>query len=160
MVIDKFLENDNFVFKNKFNGLYVEKKVDDEKVIFLKPQSYINLSGEVIKEYMNYFKIDISDVLIIHDDLDIELGKYKLKQNGGSGGHNGIKNITLNLEESNYSRLRIGISNNKSLDTKDYVLGKFNEEERKEIMTVVDITVNIINDYLKMNFLSLMNKYN
>ena len=120
----------------------------------------MNLSGEVIKDFINYFKIEISNMLVIHDDLDLELGNYKLKYKGGSGGHNGLKNIEQNLNSNEYKRLKIGISNNKNIDTKDYILGEFASEEKKIIDRVTDIAVDIFDDYCKLTFDNLMNKYN
>lgn len=160
-VIDSYLDENNLKLeKEKFNGLYTQTIINGEKVIFLEPQKYMNLSGEVVRKYVDFFKINIEDILIIHDDLDQELGKIKLKQNSSSGGHNGIKNIELHLGTKNYKRLKIGISNNKNVDTKDYVLGKINKEDREIIDKSIKISLNIINDFIKMDFSELMNKYN
>lgn len=160
-IIDKYLQNNNIELKKeKFSGLYVETNINSEKVIFLKPQKYMNLSGEVVKKYVDFFKIDTKDILIIHDDLDQELGKIKLKQNSSSGGHNGIKNIELHLGTKDYKRLKIGISNNKKIDTKDYVLGKFTKEEKQILDNSVKICLNIIYDFFYLDFNELMNKYN
>lgn len=160
-VIDSYLKMKNIdIKKDKFNGLYVETNVNSEKVIFLKPQKYMNLSGEVVRKYIDFFKIKPEDILVIHDDLDQTLGKIKLKQNSSSGGHNGIKNIELHLGTKNYKRLKIGISNDKTIDTKNYVLGKINKEERKILDESIDKCMNIINDYFQMNFIDLMSKYN
>ncbi len=160
-VIDKYASTHNLTInKNKFDGLYVDTLINDEKVIFLKPQKYMNLSGEVIKKYIDYFKINIEDMLIIHDDLDQEIGKIKLKQNSSSGGHNGIKDIEKNIGTKNYKRLKIGISNNKNIDTKDYVLGHISKEEREILDKTIDICVKIIDDFFNMNFDRLMGKYN
>ena len=160
-VVDKYASNHNLLInKSKFDGLYIDTIINDEKVMLLKPQKYMNLSGEVVKKYIDYFKIDIEDILIIHDDLDQELGKIKLKENSSSGGHNGIKDIEKNLGTKNYKRLKIGISNIKTIDTKDYVLGHFSKEERKIIDNSIEISQNIIDDFLKINFDRLMGKYN
>ena len=146
--------------KDKFGGKYGNFIYNEEKVILLKPQKYINLSGEVLIEYVNYFKVDISDILIINDDLDMDFGKIKLKTQGSSGGHNGLKNIELHLKTKKYNRLKVGISNNKKIDTKDYVLGKFNNEEKKILCDLKFEVLNIFEDYMNMNFDILMNKYN
>ena len=160
-IIDKYASNHNLsINKSKFDGLYIDTIINDEKVILLKPQKYMNLSGEVVKKYVDYFKINVEDILVIHDDLDQELGKIKLKENSSSGGHNGIKDIEKHLNTKDYKRLKIGISNNKSLDTKDYVLGHFSKEERKIIDNSIDICQNILEDFFKMNFDRLMGKYN
>ena len=130
MFLDNYLKYkgiSGFIQKN--NGLYVKAKINDENVIFLKPQSYMNLSGTVVSYYVNYFKIDISDILVISDDLDLNIGNFKLKSKGSSGGHNGLKNIEKMISSQNYKRLKIGISNKKDYDTINYVLGKFTKEE-------------------------------
>ncbi|MBR6112937.1 MAG: aminoacyl-tRNA hydrolase, partial [Bacilli bacterium] len=123
MVIDRYISKYNYLpYKEKFNGIYYEDNIDGEKVILLKPQKYMNLSGEVVISYLNYFKINVEDMLVISDDLDMPLGKIKLKLSGSCGGHNGLRNIENNIGTQNYKRLKIGISNNKEYDTKDYVL--------------------------------------
>jgi len=148
------------ISKSKFNGLYGETMVSGDKVILLKPQSYINLSGEVIRKFVDFYKINIDDILIIHDDLDLEVGTYKIKQKGSSGGHNGLKNIELHLGTQEYKRIKIGISNNKNIDTKDYVLGKLSNEEEKQLNEVKNDVLDILDDYLKVSFSDLMAKYN
>ena len=159
--IDKFADKLGVsITKSKFNGFYGETLVEGEKVILLKPQSYINLSGEVIHRFVDFYKISINDILIIHDDLDLPVGTYKLKQKGSSGGHNGLKNIELHLGTQEYKRIKIGISNNKNIDTKDYVLGKISKEETVELDKVKNTILDILNDYFKVSFLDLMAKYN
>ena len=161
MAIDAIEKKYNFeLTKSKFDGYYEKVIINNEQVIFLKPARYMNLSGEVIKKYVDFFKIDINDILIISDDLDQEVGKYKLKQKGSSGGHNGLKNIELHLKTQEYKRLKIGISNNKLIDTKDYVLGKISKEEKDKLNEVLNIIPNIFDDYLNLSFNELMNKYN
>ena len=146
--------------KSKFNGLYGETIISGDKVMLLKPQSYINLSGEVIRKFVDFYKINIEDILIIHDDLDLEVGTYKIKQKGSSGGHNGLKNIELHLGTQEYKRIKIGISNNKNIDTKDYVLGRLSKEEEEKLNEVKNTVLNIVDDYLKVSFSDLMAKYN
>ena len=161
MMIDEFARRNNVsINSNKFSGLYTEVLINGERVILLKPQSYINLSGEVIRKYVDYFKINIEDILIIHDDLDLPVGTYKIKQKGSSGGHNGLKNIELHLGTQEYKRIKIGISNNKLMDTKDYVLGKISKEENKLLEDVKTTIMNILDDYFKCSFTELMSKYN
>lgn len=159
MCIDKFAKKNNVeINKNKFDGLYTEFVYQKEKVILLKPMKYINLSGEVIKKYVDFFKIDINDILIISDDLDMPFGKLKLKLQGSSGGHNGLKNIELHLKTKEYKRIKIGISNNKDIDTKDYVLGKITDNTLLE--ETIKTVCNALEDYFKLSFDNLMNKYN
>lgn len=161
MAIDKIADKYSVSFsKEKFCGLYGEFIYEGEKIILLKPEKYMNLSGEVIKDYIKYFKIDLTDLFVISDDLDMPLGKIKLKLQGSSGGHNGLKNIIENLHTDEFCRLKIGISNNKTIDTKDYVLGKFTKEEEEGLNKVLDIIPNLFCDYMKLSFDNLMTKYN
>lgn len=161
MCLDVVANHFNTIFnKSKFSGEYAEFNYNNEKIILLKPGKYMNLSGEVIRDYVNFFKIDIVDILIIYDDLDTQVGTYRLRYKGSSGGHNGLKNIELHLNTKEYKRLKIGISNNKLLDTKDYVLGKFSSEEKELINQVINKVPLIIEDYLNISFENLMNKYN
>ncbi len=146
--------------KTKFNGKYKDIIINGEKAILLKPESFINLSGEVIRKYIDFFKIESDDILIINDDLDLSFGTYKLRPTGGSAGHNGLKNIELHLNTKDYKRLKIGISNNKCIDTKDYVLGKFNKEEKDTLETMSETISNLIDDFMKLTFDELMAKYN
>ena len=97
------------VNKKKFKGLYGTGLIENEKVIILKPQTFMNLSGESIREVVEYYKIDIDKIIIIYDDMDIELGTVKIRKTGGPGGHNGMKSVEQNLEGRNYSRIRVGI---------------------------------------------------
>lgn len=161
MAIDKYAISKGLFFdKEKFGGIYTYFLYNNEKIMLLKPQKYINLSGDVIKKYMDYFKIDIDNLLVISDDLDMNIGKIKIKYKGSSGGHNGLKNIEANLNTRNYKRIKIGISNNKQIDTKDYVLGKLDQESNQIIQNTIQKFPQILDDYLNMSFDNLMNKYN
>jgi PTH1 family peptidyl-tRNA hydrolase len=161
MLIDKIADNFHITFdKSKFCGAYTEFNYNGEKIILLKPEKYMNLSGEVVAAYVKFYKIPISDILIISDDLDMPTGKIKLKYKGSSGGHNGLKNIEQNLGTNEYKRLKVGIANNKLIDTKDYVLGKFTKEEFNELSKVLDMIVTIFIDYLNLDFDNVMTKYN
>ena len=162
MVIDKFIEHIGYVsMKKKYDGLYCEVFYQNEKIIILKPQKYINLSGEVVKKFIDYYKIDISDILIINDDLDLPVGCYKLKPSGGSAGHNGLKNIEKELNTNEYKRLKIGISNNKNIETKDYVLGKFSKEEREVLNNSCNVINSVIKDFINdVDVEKLKSRYN
>ncbi len=160
-IIDLFAsKNQVSISKEKFRGLYGELTIRGEKVILLKPQSYMNLSGEVVRQYVDFFKISISDVLILSDDLDLPLGSFRIKKKGSSGGHNGLKNIEQHLGTQEYCRIKVGISNNKNLDTKDYVLGKFSKEEKKIFDEVKETVMKVLFDYFVLSFDNLMNQYN
>lgn len=159
--IDQYAKKNNVVFnKKKFNGVYVDFIKNNEKIILLKPQSYMNLSGEVIRKFIDYFNINIKDILIICDDLDTNIGKFRLRSNGSSGGHNGLKNIEFMLNTANYSRLKIGISHDRNIDTKDYVLSKLDKKSITIIENNVDIICNIIDDFYELDMETMMSKYN
>lgn len=161
MMLDAYAKEKNIEFKKeKFNGMYAEMMIESEKVILLKPLSYMNLSGEVVRKFVDFYKIDLSDILIVHDDLDLNIGNYKLKDKGSSGGHNGLKNIELHLNSQNYKRLKIGISNPKNMDTKDYVLGKISLEEATCYQELTKTVIAILDDSLHCDFSALMSKYN
>ncbi len=161
--LDYYIKNLNLSnpqWSEKFNGLYFQTTVLGEKVIFLKPQSYMNLSGGVVRKFVDYFKIQIEDILIISDDMDLTIGNFKLKDKGSSGGHNGLRDIEKHLNTQNYKRLKVGISKNKFGDTKDYVLGKLSQEELNIISECYHTLVTVLNDYYVETFSNLMNKYN
>ncbi len=159
--IDKFAESKNIEFtKEKFKGLYCEFIQNDEKIILLKPQKYMNLSGEVVNDFCKFYKIEPKDILIICDDLDTPLGKIKLKYKGSPAGHNGLKNIENHLKTNQYKRIKIGISKVGTNDKIDYVIGKMPKDELNKLNQITDEAPQILNDYLKMSFDNLMNKYN
>ena len=161
MALDYLASIHNVSFdKEKFGGLYTTYFDNNEKIFLLKPQKYMNLSGEVVKPFVDYFSIDIQDIFIIHDDLDLPVGKFKLRPTGKSGGHNGLKNIEKHLHTTDYKRLKIGISNNKLIDTKDYVLGKIKKEDLEIINNIIKQIPDIVHDFLNISFDELMNKYN
>lgn len=159
MVIDNYANNHSLIFKKKFNGLYSEFNINNEKIILLKPQSYMNLSGQVVKEFKNYFDIDVKDILVIYDDASFELGVFKLKKDGSSGGHNGIKDILENFKTEEIKRLKIGISK-KQVNIKNHVLGKFGILEKSVIKKVIVKSEYIIEDFCRLEFDKLMCKYN
>ena len=160
MVLDSWMNYHNYKFdKTKFNGEYSIIKYNNGDVIILKPLSFMNLSGTVVLSFVNYFKIDIDDILVIYDDKDIELGSVKLKKNGSCGGHNGIRNIIENLKTDKFKRLKVGLSKNNT-DMVSFVLGKFSNVEKCKLDDVLKETNNILDDYFTLTFDNLMNKYN
>ena len=120
----------------------------------------MNLSGIVVRKYMDYFKISKDDILVIQDDLDMVLGKIKFVYNSSSGGHNGIKNIEEQISTREYVRLKIGISNNKDIDTKDYVLSKFSKADLEILDNTYSKLINLVEDFVNLDKNELMSKYN
>jgi aminoacyl-tRNA hydrolase len=161
MMLDYYTDFKNIYFsKKKFRGLYAEDIIENEKIIYLKPESYVNLSGEVIKKYVDFYKIPIKNILIIVDDINLEIGKLRLREKGSSGGHNGLKNIFLHLGTEDIKRLRIGVSNNKKYNMKDYVLSKFSDSDMEVLNNKKKNVLEIIEEFPKKNFDKLMNIYN
>ena len=159
-LLDYLCKDTNVVYRNKFNSNYVEVMINGEKIILVKPLTYMNLSGIAVKKFVDFYKIDIDDILIIQDDLDMNLGKIKFVYDSSSGGHNGIKDIEKYLNTKKYLRLKIGISNDKNRDTKDYVLGKFNNEELKILNDSYYKLRDLFSDFVNLNKNELMSKYN
>ena len=161
MALDYYAKKNNLTLdKKKFKGLYTETIINNEKVILLEPQTYMNLSGTCMRDFILYFHIDIKDVLVIYDDMDLDIGSLRLREKGSAGGHNGIKNIIENIKTSDFKRVRVGISKDKDRNVIDYVLGKFSEEEKKIIDEKIEKISNLIEDFIKYDFNKLMSMYN
>ncbi len=160
MVIDEIIKNKNLIVREKFNGIYTELNSNEEKIVLLKPQKYMNLSGQVVKQFVDFYKIDIEDIIVISDDLDLPLAKIKIKPAGSCGGHNGLRDIEFHLKSKNYKRVKVGIAKDNKVETKNYVLGKFNNEEQKQIDEAIHKCTMIVEDFPKLSFENLMNRYN
>jgi PTH1 family peptidyl-tRNA hydrolase len=161
MIIDEYARCYNVTdFKTKFNGLYAKVYRNGEYFVLLKPLSFMNLSGTVVSKFADYFKIKPKDILVIHDDLDLPVGKIKLKFKGSSGGHNGIKSIIDSLNTEFFPRFKIGISKNSVISTKDYVIGRFQDKELQTIEKIYSFSCDIINDFISRDFEKIMSKYN
>ena len=161
--IDKFCEQYNLILSPslKFKSLINKVSVNDEKIIVAKPQTFINLSGVAIKSIITYYKIVPENVIVIHDDLDIAVGKIKIKNNGSSAGHNGIKNIIQELSSQNFIRIRIGIGKNKTNDKlNNYVLAQFPDDEKILIDQAIQKSCEAIKVILGQNVFFAMNKFN
>ena len=158
MVIDNYLNCDKF--KSKFNGLYLDKTINGEKIIFLKPQSYMNLSGEVVYQFVHFYKIPNENILIIRDDLDLEIGTAKIKFNSSSGGDNGIKSIISYLKTQEFYQFKIGISNDKNIDTKDYVLSNFSKNEMANLNKIFELSKDVIDSFIKNSGDKTISEYN
>lgn len=160
-LLDYFCKKNNIDFsKEQFNAKYAVTRIDGERVILIKPLSYMNLSGTVVKKFVDYFKLLPEDVLVIQDDLDLPLGRVKIVKDSTSGGHNGIKDIEKNLKSKNYVRLKIGIGNNDMIDTKDYVLSKFSDSELILLDKIYNNLVDIVSDFCLISLDRMKNKYN
>lgn len=158
MVIDNYLGSVNW--SNKFNALYCEKVINREKIIFVKPLTYMNNSGNAVGEFVRYFNIDNKDILVIQDDLDLNVGDYKLKMHSSSGGHNGIKSIIASLGNQDFPRLKVGIGSVKKDEVIDYVLGRFSKSELEVLNELFNTFDKIINSFINEGIDKTMNVYN
>ena len=137
-----------------------ECKFKGKKIILIKPNNYVNNSGKSLLYWKKKEKVSSDNTLVICDDLNLYFGNIKIKSKGNSGGHNGLKDIEEFLGNSNYSRIRIGISNNKSVSMTDYVLGKWTEEEQSKIPLITTKSIEIIFSFLQTGLERTMNFYN
>jgi len=146
--------------KLKFKGEYYQGIKDGVKFILLKPQTYMNLSGECVIKFAEYFDIVDEDILVIYDDMDTDIGKIRLRASGSGGGQNGMKNIIQHLGTKDIPRLRIGIGKKSIPNMKDFVLSKFREEEIKPFSDALDQATQASLYFLDNPIDKVMNKYN
>lgn len=148
--LDKITKKYNIAMdKKKKKCIYGEGVINGEKVSFIKPTTYMNLSGEAIVEMLNWYKITPGDILVIYDDVDLKFGTIRYREKGSAGTHNGMKNIIANLKTEEFARIRIGIENRgeKPIPLMDYVLQKFSKEELNELIEQIipQVEENILN---------------
>lgn len=162
MTMDHYLNEKGLSLdKDKFEGHWTKQKINGEDVILLEPQTFMNESGRSVSQVANFFKVDPADVLIIQDDMDMPIGKIRIRANGKSGGHNGIKSIIRDLGTEKFNRLKIGIRHPKNATVVSWVLTPFNDEQQKLMDDAFDTSVKIIDDFIAGHDSQyLMNKYN
>jgi PTH1 family peptidyl-tRNA hydrolase len=162
MVIDKLSKELSIPLdRQKFNGIYGMGHISGEKIILLKPLTYMNLSGECIRPLMDYYEINDDEMVVIYDDLDLPVGKIRLRTKGSAGGHNGIKSMILHLGTQEFNRIRVGIDRpNNGMKISDYVLGQFTEEEAQGVSEAIDRSANACEKWLSTSFVQVMNDYN
>ena len=146
--------------REKFQALVSEKNIDGEKVIFLKPQTFMNLSGNSVMEIVNFYKLDPKkDIIVIYDDMDLSFGDIRIREKGSSGGHNGIKSIISHIGEE-FIRIKCGIGA-KEKDAVEHVLGEFNQTEQKDLDEILEKINNCVIEMLSVQILDrIMQKYN
>ena len=160
MVLDAFAKASNIHFEDKRYGFVAETSIKGRKVFLLKPTTFMNLSGNAVRYWLNQEKIDQKRLLVISDELALPLGAFRLKANGSNGGHNGLGHIQQ-LIGQNYARLRMGIGNEYPRGGQvDWVLGKYTEEDMKELQPAIDLGVDIIKSFVLQGIDITMNQYN
>ncbi|WP_077623905.1 aminoacyl-tRNA hydrolase [Sediminibacillus massiliensis] len=162
MIIDELANRKNWkLTKKKFNGLYALEVHNNEKVLLLEPQTYMNLSGESLRPLMDYYDLAVEDVVIIYDELDLPLGKIRLREKGGHGGHNGIRSVIDHLGTKEFKRIRVGIGRPATpMPVPDYVLGSFSKEEKPLVDDVIEKAADACETWLEKPFLEVMNEFN
>ncbi len=146
--------------KEKFNGKYGQGLIEGKKAILLKPSTYMNLSGECIGPFMNFFDIEPEKLLVLYDDIDFETGSVRIRKKGSGGTHNGMKNIIYVTQTTDFPRIRIGIGNDKRMDLASYVLSRFKPEEIPLMREAVIKTADIVRSILIDGIDNAMNDYN
>ena len=160
MVLDAFAKASNIVFADKRYGFVAETSVKGRKVFLLKPSTYMNLSGNAVRYWLNKENIEQSRLLVISDDVALPLGAFRLKAGGSNGGHNGLGHIQQ-LIGQNYARLRMGIGNDFPRGMQvDWVLGKYGEEEMKILQSSIDTACEIIKSFVLAGIDITMNQFN
>lgn len=147
--------------KNKFKAVIGDGTIEGEKVILMKPETYMNLSGEAVKMCMQWNKIDSDDIIIIYDDVSLDIGQLRLRKKGSAGGHNGIKSIIEHLGTDTFPRIKVGVGEKPpGWDLANYVLGRFSEEEMKVICPRLRDVVKAVELIIKKDIETAMNEYN
>ncbi|CZQ93172.1 peptidyl-trna hydrolase signature 2 [Trichococcus palustris] len=148
--------------KNKFEALYLETTVNGEKVLFVKPLTFMNESGRAVRPLMDYFNVGIEDLVVVYDDMDMPVGKIRLRQKGSAGGHNGIKSLIQHLGTQDFNRIRVGIGRPQfNMTVIQHVLSPFPKIEQEDVLFSVRESVDAINYFIEGHtFLDTMNQFN
>lgn len=161
-VINKLAKKYNIALnKNVFNAIYQTAIIEGEKVILVKPQTYMNSSGESVKQFVDFYKIPIKNVLVIYDDMDTEIEKIRIRSKGGSGSHNGMKSLVYELQSEDFPRIRVGIGKPQNeFDKINYVIGKIKNDEYERLQIGEDKATEAVSCFIKQGIDNTMNKYN
>ena len=161
-VIDKIAKDcDIKISQSKFKGLYTIENLYDEKVLFLKPQTYMNLSGNSVVEFKSFYKIENNNIIVIYDDLDLEEGTIRIRKKGGPGTHNGMKSVTKCLGTEDFIRVRVGIGKPKeNEDIIKYVIGPISNKTKENLEKGINVAAEAVLSILKEGIDIAMNQYN
>ena len=162
-VINKLSEKYNIdVKKEKFDGIYGSGTIENEKVILLKPQTYMNLSGKSIIQYANFYKIDSKNILVIYDDIDLPLSKLRVRKSGSAGTHNGMRSIVANVPGQNFPRIRVGVgAKPEGWDLADWVLSRYATREEQDAMhEAFEAAADCVETWLRKGIDEAMQQYN
>lgn len=147
--------------RNKFNAIFGSGIIEGEKIILIKPQTFMNSSGEAVKQYVDFYKIPLENVIVIYDDMDTDIGKIRIRAKGGPGSHNGMKSVVENLSSQNFPRIRVGVGRPiDEFDKIDYVIGQIPDEEYIRLQEGKDKAANAVIYFLNNGIDNTMNIYN
>ncbi len=159
-VIDYMANKYNIdVNREKFKGVCGEGFIENKKVILLKPLTYMNLSGESIRELASFYKLEDDEIIVVYDDISLDIGRLRIREKGSAGGHNGIKSIIQNLGGDKFPRVKVGVGQPKD-NLVNHVLGKFSKGDREHIEKVIPIVSDAIVEIVKNDAKESMNKFN
>ncbi|CAJ2234116.1 aminoacyl-tRNA hydrolase [Fructilactobacillus sanfranciscensis] len=162
MAVEKFAaEHDIEINKQKMDTMFGTGMVDGEKVMVVEPTTYMNESGRAVHPLMQFYKLDLDDVVIVYDDMDLHVGRIRLRNHGSAGGHNGIKSLIAHLGTDQFNRIKIGTDHPKRQSVVDYVLGKFTLEQQGPLSEALDKTVKALDEWVAgTDFAKLENQFN
>lgn len=160
-VIDLMAEKYSIeVNKKKFKGIYGDGKINGERVLLLKPITYMNLSGESVREIADFYKIPNENILIIYDDISLEVGRLRIRDKGSAGGHNGVKSIISHIGSDVFPRIKIGVGQPSKEDLVSFVLGRFSGDDRTKLEQIFEAVTAAVKVILEEGTGEAMNKYN
>src|SRR6056297_512797 len=146
--------------KSKFNSVFGEYRIEGEKVLLVKPTTYMNRSGFAVVDIKNFYKVPLENIIVIYDDVDLDLGKLRIRPDGSAGSHNGMKSVIHQLGSDEFPRIRIGVSKDDRMDLAAYVLQKFPDDEREVIKEIIEKAGDSAEEIIKKDIDKAMNKFN
>jgi PTH1 family peptidyl-tRNA hydrolase len=147
-------------FTRKFDGLLAEAEIDFRRVLILKPETFMNLSGRSVAQAVRFYKLELADLLVVCDDLSLPLGKLRIRGGGSDGGQKGLRDITAHLGSDAFARLRIGIGDRGPIDASDFVLSRFRSAERPVIDDALILATQAVAVWITQGLATVMNKFN
>lgn len=162
MVIDELARRHGFSLNaDKFHASYTSEQIAGNRLMLVKPETFMNLSGEAIRPLIEYYKISVEDIVVIYDDLDLPPGKIRLREKGGHGGHNGVRSTIDHLKTKDFKRIRLGVGRPPGkMSVVDYVLGKFHKNEVDDVLQSVNDAADAVEQWLDKPFVDVMSEFN
>lgn len=162
LVIDELVKKYNVELnKEMFNGFYTKTRIQGEDVILVKPQTFMNLSGECVGQLCRYFKVELDDVFVVYDDMEIRFGQLRIRKNGSSGGHNGIKSLIQHFGSQDFPRLKVGVGRpNENKSVISHVLAQFSPLQEKYLPQLLEAAVGAVEMFIAGDLRAAMNEYN